>query len=186
MICAPIYLVKSCESWHREGKWSILGYGYSCKDDPEFSLGPPDTHRYLFDIIGELYLGKQFGFMKEEGDYGGYIESQHLFVATVSWAAFLPSYAQGPLMLTGLILPSTRKAFAALGRLEKLAIDCVTERQHHLREGSSRRQDHLAKVLAIHNERGEKVNFILEDVYMEAFIALYCPLPLSNRLKHIS
>ena len=84
----------------------------------------------------------------------------------------LPSYGQIAIMTTSFALPSVRKGILAMQNMMKIAKSRVAERQRFLKEGKPTRQDTLAKLLKIHHERGEKENFLLEDVEAEAYTAM--------------
>lgn len=123
-------------------------------------------------MIGELYFGKKFGFMEERADYGTYMESVWNLVSVVAWVSMLPSYAQKAVLAGGFVIPSVRRGMTIMMNMFKIAKQRVAERQNDLKEGNPTRQDLLGKSLAIHHERGEKENFLLEDAEVESYTAL--------------
>lgn len=135
-----------------------------------------ERYRYAFDVIGELYFGEQFGFMKEGTDHGTYMESTWNLVSALAWVAMLPRYAQKAVFAGGFAIPSVRRGSAVMQNMMHTAKQRVAERQRNIREGKPTRQDLLGKSLTIHHERGEEENFLLEDAEAESYTALYSSL----------
>ncbi|MCJ1423936.1 hypothetical protein MMC29_001821 [Sticta canariensis] len=129
-------------------------------------------HMYAFDVIGELHFGKKFGFMEERVDYGNYMESLWNMLSVLAWVIMLPSFAQKAVLAGGFVIPSVRRGMTVMLKIMKLAKQRVAERQRDIKQGKPTRQDLMAKSLAIHQERGEKENFLLEDTEMESYDAL--------------
>lgn len=123
-------------------------------------------------MVGELYFGKPFGFMEERTDYGSYMESSWNLVSVTAWVAMLPSYAQKAIFIGAFAIPSVRRHMTVMQNMVKIAKQSVAERQRNIKGGKPTRQDLLGKILAIYYERGEKENYLLEDVEVESFTAL--------------
>ena len=128
--------------------------------------------RYAFDVIGELYFSKMFGFMKDKHDYRGYISALDDLLPVLVASCVLPKYARPWLMMGGILMPSARKALKALKDIDKAAESCVAERLRSLEQGEKPRQDVLASLFKIHWEKGEKVDFGIVDIKLEVYIAL--------------
>lgn len=121
--------------------------------------------------------------MKEKSDHGTYMESVWSLVLIVSCVAMLPAYGQSAVMMSSFAVPSIRKGISTIQSMMKVAKSRVAERKRHIKEGKLTRQDTLAKLLTIHQERGEKENFILEDVETEAYTAMRAfppPFPIQS------
>lgn len=132
-----------------------------------------ESYRYAFDVIGELYFGKKFGFMEERADYGTYMESVWNLVSVLAWISMLPSFAQKAVLAGGFVIPSVRRGMTVMLNMINIAKERVAERLRDIIEGKPTRQDLLGKTLAIHQESGEKDNFLLEDAEVESYTALY-------------
>jgi hypothetical protein len=57
--------------------------------------------RYAFDVLGELFYGKMFGFMSEHTDIGNYMKAIDSLLPAFTIGGTVPSY------LTKLYLVST-------------------------------------------------------------------------------
>jgi hypothetical protein len=86
-------------------------------------------------------------------------------------SAVMPSYIRSFFMLIGIIFAETRKALSALNDLATAADSAV---KSHVQASSSddsmiRRTDIISKVFNIHRDQGEKLDFQIDDVKLEAF-----------------
>ena len=124
-------------------------------------------------MIGELYFGKPFGFLEGGTDYGTYMESVWNLLSVIAWVSMLPSYAQKAVFTGGFAIPSVRRGMTVMQNMIQTAKQRVAERLRDVKEGKPTRQDLIGKALAIHHERGEKENFLLEDAEAESYTALY-------------
>ncbi|KNG89231.1 cytochrome P450 [Aspergillus nomiae NRRL 13137] len=151
------------------------------------------TRMYAYDVIGELYFSKMFGFLQAGGDHLGYIDATEDLVPVQFLAANMPTYVRGLFMLTGFLFPKVRRALGALENLtdatNKMLKDHLATLQSDS-ESESQRQDILSKLLEISHKRGEELDFVLDDVKMESFGAFFAgsettALTLSGILYHI-
>lgn len=126
-------------------------------------------HWYAFDVIGELFFGRAFGFMAEGKDYQSYIESLDALVPVLCQAAVASSTGQRIILGTAAINPATRKAVAAIKHIENAARQSVDSR---VEEGETGRQDLLGHLLDIMRLKGDKVDFGVGEVKLQAFSAL--------------
>lgn len=117
--------------------------------------------------------------MEERTDHGAYMESLWNLASVICWVAMLPSYAKKVVLAGSFATPSVRRGIAVVKNMVKAAKQRVAERQRDIKEGNLTRQDLLGKSLAIHHERGEKENYILEDSEVESYTALYTSTYLS-------
>ncbi|KAE8406696.1 cytochrome P450 [Aspergillus pseudonomiae] len=148
---------------------------------------------YAYDVIGELYFSKMFGFLQAGGDHLGYIDATEDLVPVQFLAANMPTYVRGLFMLTGFLFPKVRRALGALENLTDATNAMLKDRLATLQsdsESESQRQDILSKLLEISHKRGEELDFVLDDVKMESFGAFFAgsettALTLSGILYHI-
>ncbi|KAF4958664.1 hypothetical protein FGADI_2212 [Fusarium gaditjirri] len=124
---------------------------------------------YAFDVIGELFYGKQFGFMETRHDYEGYIESLDTLLPAVATSCVLPSYIR-PLQVLGHLLPPLHKALKGYDDIVVAAKQAVTRRQGQVEKGSVERSDLLDKLFDI---AASKDGFTLADVATEAWVSLF-------------
>ncbi|GAB1201939.1 hypothetical protein APSETT445_000537 [Aspergillus pseudonomiae] len=151
------------------------------------------TRMYAYDVIGELYFSKMFGFLQAGGDHLGYIDATDDLVPVQFLAANMATYVRGLFMLTGFLFPKVRRALGALGDLTDATNKMLKDRLATLQsdsESESQRQDILSKLLEISHKRGEELDFVLDDVKMESFGAFFAgsettALTLSGILYHI-
>ncbi|KAL4893245.1 cytochrome P450 [Aspergillus ambiguus] len=126
---------------------------------------------YAYDVIGEHYFSKMFGFLKSGNDHLGFMGSTDTLVPVMTLSGVMPAYIRPLFMFAGFLFPRVRNALTALGKSNKAAEtavqDHLTERDKN-RDGQ-RRADVLNKVLDIYFDSSEKADFDLDDVRLEAF-----------------
>ncbi|KAJ0418634.1 cytochrome P450 [Aspergillus carlsbadensis] len=126
-----------------------------------------------YDVIGELYFGKMFGFLQAGGDNLGYIDATEDLIPVQFLAGNMPTYVRSLFMLTGILFPKVRGALKALGNLTDATNAMLKTRVAALQsddyESKPQRADILAKLLDISHKRGKELDFELDDVKMESF-----------------
>ncbi|KAI4717658.1 cytochrome P450 [Aureobasidium sp. EXF-10727] len=127
-------------------------------------------HWYAFDVIGEIFFGKAFGFMSEGKDYQSYIQSLETLVPVICQAAVASPMAQRLILGSASINPATRKAMKAMAHIENAAHTSVDSR---LQDEETGRQDLLRHLLDIMRSKGDKVDFGIGEVKLQAFSALF-------------
>ncbi|KAK5044698.1 hypothetical protein LTR84_010590 [Exophiala bonariae] len=128
---------------------------------------------YAFDVIGELYFGKMFGFMEQRTDYESYIASLDMLVPLITLAAVAPSYTRPLILVSSIISPAIRKAMKAIDHIATAARSCVATRSMQLAAGESVRRDLLSQLFDISHTKGEKVDFGLGEITYEAYVGLF-------------
>ncbi|KAH8801441.1 cytochrome P450 [Xylogone sp. PMI_703] len=127
---------------------------------------------YAFDVIGELFFGKQFGFMKDRHDYHDYIRSLDLLLPAVATTSVLPSYVRG-IRILGHLLPPVRRALVCYNNIVKAAKEAVHNRQILMQDNkltAKSSSDVLDKLFKISDE---KMDFTVVDITTEAWVALF-------------
>ncbi|KAJ5389697.1 Cytochrome P450 E-class group I [Penicillium cataractarum] len=148
---------------------------------------------YAYDVIGELYFSKMFGLMKANGDQLGIMKSTDTLIPAMAISAVMPSYLRSFFMFIGVLFAETRKALSALDGLATTADSAV---KSHVQASSEpddttiRRTDIISKVFNIHKDQGEKLDFQIDDVKLEAFGGYFAgsdttAIHLSTTLYHI-
>ena len=126
-------------------------------------------------MIGELYFGKSIGFIETASDYGNYISSMETILEVMTVIGILPLYLRNLYMsFAAWTSRKMRASFVAASLVTKSAKRHVAERKAILDQGGCQeRKDVLAKLLAIVDEKGEKVGFKIPDVEREAGMAIF-------------
>ncbi|KAI9039408.1 cytochrome P450 [Aspergillus affinis] len=138
-----------------------------------------DLHKwarmYAYDVIGELYFGKMFGFLGARRDHLGYLSSTDALIPVMTLSAVMPTYVRPFFMLGGLLFSRMRASLVALKSLTKAADATVEDRLAESKEvgNVSQRPDVLNKVLKIYCQEGQRVDFDMDDVKMEVFGAFF-------------
>ncbi|KIW85494.1 hypothetical protein Z517_00885 [Fonsecaea pedrosoi CBS 271.37] len=137
---------------------------------------------YAFDVVGELFFGKMFGFMNEGHDHENWIASLDLLMPFLTITSVIPSYLRTLLAVSAFLFPKVRQAFHALNTLEAAAKRCVVERKELLQnpdaagaaddKGPGLRRDLLAQMFAIQQSKGADVNFSDKDMTKESYSAI--------------
>lgn len=133
--------------------------------------------RYAFDVIGELYFGRMFGFMQHSHDHGDYIEALDALMPTICVSAVSASYARPFIMASSLLIPGVRKGLKAIDHIAAAAKSCVATRVQAESgtagdEETGPRRDILQQLLEIQQTKGEKVDFGIGEVELEAYVGL--------------
>jgi hypothetical protein len=127
---------------------------------------------YAYDNIGVVFFGKQFGFLKDSTDYGGYIQAVHKAMPFLNTLAATPSYARPLLMVGALAVPSLLKAVIAVDGVKKTAQRETYAAQARTEEASAKRVDMTSQMMGIVREKGEKSNFGVNEIVSENWVAV--------------
>lgn len=143
-----------------------------------------EHRRFAFDVIGELFFGKMFGFMSKRKDHESWIRSLDTLMPTMCTVAVAPSYTRPLIFMSAIINPQARKALSALNQIAGAARNCVAERLQRdmdKSEGPSRR-DIMQQFLDLKRDKGEKVDFGIGEVQSEIYTALYVGIEAETHL----
>lgn len=132
---------------------------------------------YAFDVIGELYFGRMFGFMETESDYQSLIHSLDILNPLLAEVAVSATYARPFILVSAVAFGSVRRALKAIDHVTRAATSCVSKRQEELKSaaegGEPPRRDLLQQLFGIMHEKGEKVDFGVPELQYEAYVALF-------------
>ncbi|KAL8723382.1 MAG: hypothetical protein Q9225_000298 [Loekoesia sp. 1 TL-2023] len=149
------------------------------------------TNMYAFDVLGELFYGKQFGFMSERTDIGNYMRAIDSLLPAFTLGGTIPSYLTKLYFLsTVLISPSVRGALGAVKHIENASETAVKNRQQELMEKKDDKHDMLRKMLEINADRGEKINFTYQHICVESHSSIFAgadttAIALNSILYHL-
>ncbi|KAJ5153212.1 uncharacterized protein N7482_009690 [Penicillium canariense] len=101
---------------------------------------------YAFDVLGELFYGKSFGFMRERTDIGNYMKAIESLLPAFPIGGTMPSYLTKLYFIaTAIISPSFRGALGAVNHLASASSDAVEQRFEDVLEKRDDRRDMLRK-----------------------------------------
>ncbi|KAL7778984.1 hypothetical protein CFE70_008487 [Pyrenophora teres f. teres 0-1] len=130
---------------------------------------------YAFDVVGELFFSRMFGFLKGAYDHGGYIHALDLLIPLIAVACASPAYLRPLVLISGAMIPQVFKALKALKHIEDASESCVTDRQRLIESGEAGdTEDMLQSFFGIMQKKGSQKDFGITEVKMEvygAFIA---------------
>lgn len=127
---------------------------------------------YCYDNIGVVFFGKQFGFLRDSVDYGGYIQAVHQALPFLHVLASAPAYIRPFLMAGAITIPKLFKAVLAVDGIKKTAERETYEAQARTEEATSKRVDMTSALLDIMREKGAKNNFGPREVVSEGWVAV--------------
>lgn len=134
--------------------------------------------RFTFDVIGEMFYGKDggFGFMRDGIDYNSWMSMLDRMMPVGASMSFLPNWARTPFALVGMLSADTRQAFKGFGKVVQDAQAAVKQRvddSNSSDKGQASRNDVLSKLLQIVEDRGDKIDFHIRDVETEIWMMIY-------------
>lgn len=144
------------------------------KPEPVIDMGTW-LQMYAYDVVGELYFGRAFGFLEHSHDHGGWIRSMHLLIPFLCMCAVAPAYVRPLILASSLVMPGSLKALKAIENIGTAARTCVAKRfeQDPLEEAPGERTDILQQLYGIPVEKGFKLDFNMGDIEQEAYVALF-------------
>lgn len=131
---------------------------------------------YAFDVIGELYFGRMFGFMETGSDHQDLIRSLDILNPVIAGMAVSATYARTAIVLSAIASSSVRNALKGIDHVTLVTKACVKERlvQIEANNGSEGlRHDMLQQFISIMHEKGDKVDFGILDVEAEIYSGLF-------------
>ena len=129
--------------------------------------------RYAFDVLGELFYGKMFGFMGKRTDVGNYMKAIDALLRAFTIGGTLPSYlTKFYILFTILISPSARGALGAIKHIENASKAAVQRRQQEIEERKDEKRDMLRKMLEINKQKGDEIDFTYQHIYVESHSSL--------------
>ncbi|KAL8994648.1 MAG: hypothetical protein Q9188_007009 [Gyalolechia gomerana] len=130
--------------------------------------------RYAFNVLGELFYGKIFGFMREHADIDNYIKAIDSLLPAFTIGGTLPFYlTKLYFVYTVLFSLSVRGALGTIKYIKKASEAAVERRKQEILENKEDRHDILGKLLEITADRGEKLNFTYQHVCVESHSSIF-------------
>jgi hypothetical protein len=129
--------------------------------------------RYSFDNVGVALFGQAFGFLKNSIDYHDYIHSTHLAMPFLTLLTVTPYYIRPVLLLVTVCIPKLLKAVLAIEDIKKAAIAETKTAMKRSLEVTGKRPDLTSQLLAIVQEKGEKVNYSHKEITSDMWVGVY-------------
>jgi hypothetical protein len=115
-----------------------------------------------------------FGFMSERIDIGNYMKAKDSLLPAFTISDTMPSYLTKLYLLSTILFsPSVRGALGAVKHIENASEAAVKRRKQEIEENKDDKRDMLRKLLEINVDRGEKINFTYEHIYVESHSSMY-------------
>ncbi|OAP61609.1 hypothetical protein AYL99_03812 [Fonsecaea erecta] len=125
---------------------------------------------YTFDVIGELFFGHQFGFLRDEHDYGRYIESLDTLLPGIALSCVLPAYIRPLHSSLGMLFPTIRNSVKGFDEIRAAGRYWTSVRQQQMQSGSVERVDLLDKFFKV---KEDKAGWDVDDIQNEACVAIF-------------
>ncbi|KAF2132974.1 cytochrome P450 [Dothidotthia symphoricarpi CBS 119687] len=125
---------------------------------------------FAFDNVGAVFFGKQFGFLEESTDYGGYINAVHTALPLNSFVAMAPFWIRPLLLNCGIVIPKIFKAVMAAAGIWETAVRETNMAQERSQDNTAKRNDILSQLLAI--EQDKKSGLTIQGVHTEMWAAV--------------
>lgn len=114
-----------------------------------------------------------FGFMERKEDHQDWIKSLDIMMPPLCITGVSPTYVRPLILCSAITIPSARQALKAIEHIAAAAKGCVAQRSTDFElNGMVPRQDLLQQLFDIKKEKGEKVDFGVPEVELEAYVAL--------------
>lgn len=133
------------------------------------------TWRYTFDIIGDLFFGKPYGFLEEERDIDNMMAAAASVAPFEGMMGMAPPWSR-PLMMWMLAIPNIARGIMYFKAVMTKGREIVTNRLREIENQQKTRPDMVGKMLQVVVEKGLKVDWTTKDVEQECFVAMYVPL----------
>ncbi|KAH7084025.1 cytochrome P450 [Paraphoma chrysanthemicola] len=127
---------------------------------------------YSFDNVGVALFGQAFGFLKDSVDYRNYIHSVHLAMPFLTLLTVTPSYTRPFLLLVAVCIPRLLKAVLAVEDIKKSAILETQAAMERSVEVTGKRPDLMSQLLAIVQDKGDKVNYTHKDITSDMWVGI--------------
>jgi hypothetical protein len=125
--------------------------------------------RYTFDVIGELFFGRQFGFMRDQHDYGRYIQTMDTLLPGLVLSCVLPAWLRSFHSTVGMLFPTIRASIRGFDEIRQAGMYWTDVRRQQMQAGTMERVDLLDKFFKIMES---KDGWDIPDIQNEACVAM--------------
>ncbi|KAF2728074.1 cytochrome P450 [Polyplosphaeria fusca] len=127
---------------------------------------------YAYDVIGEVFFGRKFGFLEKSCDHGNYIASLDVIMPVLNLLGITPKYCRTLVLLSSMFAPAVLKAVMAVSHMQKEAIAIADSKKVEVEETERPRVDVLSQLFQIVKDKGEKVKFGHKEATNEAYTGI--------------
>ncbi|GAD98246.1 hypothetical protein PTT_08923 [Paecilomyces variotii No. 5] len=128
------------------------------------------VHWYTFDVIGELAIGKEFGFLKAGSDINDWVLTIDETNELLYWVALVPYMRKWIFNSVTAMLPSVQKKSRAVLNFKSFALGAIRERFDR-EKSADNRKDMMTWWLDQHNKKPEE--WTKAHITVEATAALF-------------
>ncbi|KAF2200696.1 cytochrome P450 [Delitschia confertaspora ATCC 74209] len=125
---------------------------------------------YAYDVVGELFFGKMFGFMQNACDYGQLIATNNILVPLLCISGTGPAYYRPLIMGSAVVFPPVQRACRSVNEIIKATKILVTHKKKEMSQGIEDRVSFFQQLMKIVSEKGEKLNFTENEVTLESWV----------------
>ncbi|KAF2229156.1 cytochrome P450 [Viridothelium virens] len=146
--------------------------------------------RYAYDVIGELFFGQSYGFLEQERDIDNLMATTGMVAPFMGMLGMAPTWFK-PFMMWMLAVPSIARGVRNMEGAKEAGQRKVADRIRKIEGGQQTREDMLGKLLNYVWDKGEKVDWTVQDVEQECFVATVAgndtvAITLTSMLYHLS
>jgi hypothetical protein len=120
-------------------------------------------------VIGELFFGKHFGFMKNEHDFSNYIKSLDTLLPGIALSCVLPSYLRTLNSSLGMLSQTVRASVKGFDEIRDAGRYWTGQRRQAIVAGCSSRADLLNNFFRIMDN---KPGWGIPEIENEACVAM--------------
>jgi len=132
--------------------------------------------KYTFDVIGEIFYGREggFGFLRDNIDYNNWCHILKVMPPWVSAIMDLPKGLRTLYMMSQMVFKESRDGLKGFFTIIEQSHVAVKERREELASSKvTTRHDVLSKLCKIVDEEGEKLDFTDLDVTTELWMIIW-------------
>ncbi|KAF2685873.1 cytochrome P450 [Lentithecium fluviatile CBS 122367] len=129
------------------------------------------TWRFTYDVIGELFFGKAYGFLEQERDIDNLMAAAAAVAPFEGMMGMAPTWLK-PFMWWMLAIPNIARGVMNFQKVKVTGKKVVADRMRAVENQAETRTDMLGKMLNIVWEKGEKYDWSVQDVEQECFVAM--------------
>ncbi|KAG9240386.1 cytochrome P450 [Calycina marina] len=131
-------------------------------------------NRYTFDVIGELFFGTAFGFMRLRKDVGLCMTAVDTLRSTFAVKSALPpSLTYFYKLLTIYFMDTVKGAMVAVSKIDAAAMTAVRRRTEAIEQKKDKRRDLLRKMLDISAKTKDEKAFTRDHISFETQNAVF-------------
>lgn len=132
--------------------------------------------KYTFDVIGEMFYGREqgFGFIRDNIDYNNWGKLLEVLTKPITAMAYVPYGLKSLAMLNLLIFPGTRKGVLGFPTVIKQSHEALKRRLDDMEaKRPINTNDCLNKLICVANNKDQKSEFNMLDVVAEIFAIIF-------------